>query len=175
MRLFFAALPDHETRARIAAAAAALDPAVPVSPDDYHMTLAFVGEVPDAALAPLRQLGAAQRGRRFSVRFERYEHWPKPRVIVVAASDIDPVLENLWQALLSGLAAHRIAVTGTPQNLRPHVTIARKVSQAPVLPVLNAFVWSPRAFHLMQSSTSGAGSRYTVVDTWPLLDKSGER
>src|SRR5580693_8934783 len=47
VRLFFAALPDMETRRHIASVARALDLAPPSSivPDEnFHMTLAFVGE-----------------------------------------------------------------------------------------------------------------------------------
>ena len=172
MRVFFAALPDPDTRARIAVAAAALDPAIPVSPKDYHLTLAFVGEAAQALLAPLRQIGASQRGRPFSVRFDRYEHWPVPRVLVLAASAVPDALQSLWHALHADLAAQPLALALAPQDLRPHVTIARKVAQAPVLPALSPFIWTPREFHLMQSSLSGAAPRYTVVDTWPLLDES---
>ena len=172
MRAFFAALPDPDTRARIAAAAAALHPELPVSPEDYHLTLAFVGEVAETLLAPLRQIGAAQRGRTFNLRIDAYEHWPRPRVLVVAASAVPAALQSLSHALDADLAAQSLPVALAPQELRPHVTIARKVSQAPVLPALNAFTWTPRAFHLMQSSVSGATPRYTVVDTWALLDES---
>jgi 2'-5' RNA ligase len=53
--------------------------------------------------------------------------------------------------------------------LRPHVTLARKVAQAPVLQAMSPFDWSARSFSLVSSDTSGAHSVYTVVDTWPLL------
>ena len=168
MRVFFAALPDAETRARIAAAADALELKVAVPTDDYHMTLAFVGEVPAELLETLRQVGAAQRGRTFSVRFDTYEHWSKARVLVVAAADIPASLHRFWEALHGDLAQHHLALE--PQSLRPHVTIARKVSQAPVLPAMRAFEWSIRMFSLMQSTSSEVTPRYTVLDTWPLLD-----
>jgi 2'-5' RNA ligase len=54
MRLFFATFPDGETRNLIASAAASLplgDGARRVSCENYHITLAFAGEVSDARAA----------------------------------------------------------------------------------------------------------------------------
>lgn len=173
VRVFFASQPDSETRARIAAAAAALGPKAAVPSDNYHLTLAFVGEVPPAMQDTLRRIGASQLGRAFSVRFDRYEHWAKPRVLVAAATDVPASLHELWGALHADLAKHHLALA--PQCLRPHVTIGRKVSQAPVLAAMSAFDWRIRTFSLMQSTTADSGPRYTVVDTWRLLDEEAAR
>ena len=57
MRLFFAAFPDRETRRLIASAAASLMPgndARLVPCENYHITLAFVGEVSNSQAALLR-------------------------------------------------------------------------------------------------------------------------
>ena len=56
-----------------------------------------------------------------------------------------------------------------PLPLRAHVTLARKVAQAPVLQALSPIPWNVRSFSLVSSDTSAAHSVYTVVDTWPLL------
>jgi len=171
-RFFFAALPDPEARERIGSAAAALKAAIPVDPEDYHVTLAFVGEVPERQLAPLRCIGASQQARRFALRLDHYDYWPRPRVLVAAASAVPAELRSLAYALIADLAAKIPALEPAPHELRPHVTLARKVTQAPVLPALRPIAWTPRAFHLMRASAPGATPRYTVVDTWPLLDES---
>lgn len=171
-RFFFAALPDPEARGRIGTDAAALRRAVAVAPVDYHVTLAFVGEVPESQLVPLRHIGASQRARRFTLRLDHYDYWPRARVLVAAASAVPAELASLAQALLADLAAKIPAFQPPPHELKPHVTLARKVMQAPVLPALAPIVWTARAFHLMRSSAPGATPRYTVVDTWPLLDES---
>jgi 2'-5' RNA ligase len=170
VRLFFAVLPDPTTRERIAAAAAAIQGdsgARWVPPGNYHMTLAFIGEVPARQLPILRQIGAAQRAAACSLRFDAYEFWPKSKVIVGTARTLPSALEQLWQQLHRGLAEHQWALD--PKRLSPHVTLARKVSQAPVLQVMSAFDWPVRDFCLMRSDTGGIQSTYTVVDTWSLL------
>ena len=73
----------------------------------------------------------------------------------------------LWPACCGGETAYGGALDAAA--LRPHVTLARKVSPAPVLPPLRAFDWSVSEFSLMLSNTRGAHSAYTVIATWPLL------
>jgi 2'-5' RNA ligase len=147
-----------------------LDAASPrVPPENYHMTLAFVGEVPASQVATLRKIGGSQRASGCTLRFDAYEYWPEAEVIVAAAREIPSSLERLWQQIHADLAQHNQALEHT--RLRAHVTIARKVPQAPVLQAMSAFAWKVQAFSLMQSNTAGARPIYTVVDTWQLLDE----
>jgi 2'-5' RNA ligase len=171
VRLFFALLPDSETQLRITAAALELrlDPASRlVRPESLHMTLAFVGEVPALQVAAWRQIGAAQRISAFTLLFDLYEYWPKGKVVVAAARQSPASLDLLWRQIHGALAKHNLAPAH--ERLRPHVTLARKVSQAPVLQAMSAFDLKAQAFSLLQSDTSGVQPIYTVVDTWRLLD-----
>lgn len=172
-RLFFAALPDAATRANIAVAAAVLgDEARRVPRANYHSTLAFVGDVPAVQVPLLLNIGGAQRSTGFTLRFDAYEYWPKPEVVVAAARVIPPALESLWQRLHAELATHRWA--SNPKRLRPHVTLAGTIAQAPKLPAMSAFDWTVNAFSLVRSEPNGAHPAYTVVDTWPLLDDAAK-
>jgi len=175
MRLFFAVWPDPETRQRIAAAASAVEcgaGARLVPPENYHLTLAFVGKVPLPHLAVLQQIGRDLRPPGFALKFDAYEYWPKPEVVVVVARDIPTALAEIWQQLHADLAARGLALN--PKRLRPHTTLARKVSQAPVWTAMSEIAWMVREFSLVRSDTTGARSAYTVVDTWPLLDESSK-
>jgi 2'-5' RNA ligase len=134
------------------------------------MTLAFVGDVAASKLPVLLNVGAGQKERAFSVTFDAYEYWPKSGVIVAAASIIPAALHRLWRQLNHELAGHAWALES--ERLRPHVTLARKVSQPPVLQAMSAFDWRVHDFCLMRSDTSGVQSAYTVVDTWSLLDNA---
>jgi RNA 2',3'-cyclic 3'-phosphodiesterase len=172
MRLFFALWPDGETRKRMAAAAQGLKldaESALVPPENLHLTLAFIGEVPASQVAALLNIGGSQCAHAFSVRFDQYEYWPRANAVVAAARETPASLEQLWQQIHADLAQHNLALVH--QRLRPHITIARKVSQAPVLQAMSAFTWAVDAFSLMHSNTAGARPSYTVVDTWPLLDE----
>jgi 2'-5' RNA ligase len=172
VRLFFAVFPDNETRRRLAAAAQALvldDESRRVPSENYHMTLAFIGEV-SAPLAALESVGAAQRLLpAFTARFDRYEYWPTPSVVVARASSCPAPLEDLRRGLCADLARCGVRLDDRP--FRPHVTVARKVPQAPVLQAMSEIALTAHAFQLARSDRSRAGAVYTVVDSWPLLDK----
>ena len=176
MRLFFALWPDARTRVHIADAVAVLrldSDARRVAAENFHMTLAFVGEVIDSKLAVARQIGCDLRAAACEIRLDAIEYWRESQVVVAAATETPAALLDLWRRLHRELALH----PGDLQRYRPpatlcaHVTLARKVSQAPVLQAMSPFAWSARSFSLVRSDTGGAHSVYTVVDTWPLLDK----
>jgi 2'-5' RNA ligase len=171
LRMFYALVPDAPTRECIAAAAAVLPVesyAQLVPRSNYHMTLAFVGEVPASQLQFLKDVGGAQRAPMLALDFDAYEFWPKPEVIVAAARTIPTSVSHLWRELHGALAIHGWALD--PKRLRPHVTLARKVGREPVLAPLVPFEWRAREFCLVRSESDGTQPIYTVVDTWPLLD-----
>ena len=168
-RLFYAVVPDEATRERIARAAAALtlDSGARLVPrNNYHATLAFVGEIPAASIPALREVGRAQAAAAFSMRLDTLDFWPKPAVVVARASAVPDPLEALWQRLHQDLAGHGWA--RNPKRLRPHVTLARQVTCSPAFSDMSV-VWEARDFSLMSSDTSGPDPVYTVLDTWPLL------
>ncbi len=173
LRLFYALAPDVDSRGRLAKAAHALDlvaPAEPVPQERYHLTIAFVGEVPAAALVPLTAIGAAMRAAPFILRFDAYEYWPKPEVIVAVARQVPPDLKALWDDLHAELA--RAGHTLRIKSLRPHVTLAHHVRPAPTLPPFSQFSWTVPDYCLMGSARDVNGRAYTVLGTWPLLDKN---
>jgi len=120
-------------------------------------------------LPALLSIGAEIRAARFQLSFEALEYWPKPEVVVAAARSIPPALQALWDDLHARLAKCEFALA--PKRLRPHVTLARKISQAPVPAVMSPLLWEVSNFSLVRSHLGGTHPAYTVVDTWPLLDK----
>ena len=170
LRLFFAVRPDLVERDSLAEAAQSLSLGLDarlVPRNNYHVTLAFIGEVAPSQLSTLQQIGATQAAPSLALRFDAFEYWPKPEVVVAAARTIPDGLQALWDQLHRELAVHRWALE--PKRLRPHVTLARKVSQTPVLQAMSPLNWVAREFCLMRSGLGGEQPAYTVVDTWPLL------
>jgi 2'-5' RNA ligase len=170
LRLFFALQPDSTEQGIVEEAAKALQlgrEARLVPRSNYHVTLAFVGDVAASQLPRLLEIGATQAAPILTLKFDAFEYWPKPEVVVAAARAIPDELQSLWQRLHSKLASHQWALDA--KRLRPHVTLARNVLQAPVLPAMSPFNWVAREFYLMCSVLGGPHPAYTVVDTWPLL------
>ena len=176
MRLFFALWPDTQVRARLAHAAATLPldgRARRVAAESFHLTLAFLGEVSAPQLGALQHIGRALHAPACRIGLDAYEYWPEPQVVVAAARENSAALlelcAQLHQALSHSEAAPHFKRPNLP--LRAHVTLARKVAQAPVLQAMSPFHWNARSFSLVCSDTSGGHSVYTVVDTWSLLDE----
>jgi RNA 2',3'-cyclic 3'-phosphodiesterase len=172
LRLFFALWPDASIRAQIADAAAVLritGEVRPVPPENFHLTLAFFGEATISQLAVLQQIGRAERTAGCTIKLDAYEYWPGSQVVVATARETPAALYELWARLHRALA-HLTVPLRPPAPLRPHVTLARKVAQAPVRQAMSPIDWRARSISLVRSDTS-ARSVYTVVDTWSLLDE----
>jgi 2'-5' RNA ligase len=168
MRLFFALWPDQEVTRQLAELACRLNLGSRgrrVDPKNYHVTLAFVGEVPATKLAVLQQIGRSLRVPKFTFLSDSIEFWRDSNVLVAAVRAAPPELLDLWFKLNDAIGLPR-------ESLHAHVTLARKVTQAPVPQAMSPIVWRPTDFSLVRSDTGGAESAYTVVDTWSLLDKT---
>jgi RNA 2',3'-cyclic 3'-phosphodiesterase len=168
LRLFFALWPDVDAAKRLARVAASLNLTSPgrlVDAKNYHVTLAFLGEVAESRLAELQRVGDSLQAPRCTIVLDSLEFWPQSQVVVAAAPETPPGLLGLWTQLHEA--------SGLPRaQLRAHVTLARKVAQPPVLQAMSPILWRATCFSLIRSETGGAQSAYTVVDTWPLLDET---
>jgi len=174
VRLFFALYPDAVTRERLSKAAAQLKiagRARPVAPENFHVTLAFVGEAADRDLPIFRRTGATLGLRRCAIELDAFEYWPSSWAIVLAAGENPRVLAAQTDLLRAAVAVH-VGAKPEESRWRAHATLARKVTQAPVLPAMSPIIWVSDSFSLMRSDTGGSESVYTVVDSWPLLDKT---
>ena len=168
MRLFFALWPDEDLRGRLAHVAGELKfegRGRLVSQSNYHLTVAFVGEVPDMKLEVMQQIGRSMSVTGFIIPFVSIEFWVKSQVVVAAAHEVPPGLLELRECLHDAIGLAR-------SPFRAHVTLARKVAQAPVQPAMSQIAWRAASFSLIRSDTGGVESAYTVLDTWPLLYES---
>jgi RNA 2',3'-cyclic 3'-phosphodiesterase len=167
LRLFFALWPDVDVTRHLTEKAAQLNlerRSRRIDPKNYHVTLAFVGEVPAAQLAVLQQIGQSLRASPFTFSCDSIEFWRESQVVVAAARAAPPGLLDLWRKLNDAIGLPR-------EQLRPHVTLARKITQAPVSQAMSPVAWRATNFSLIRSDTGGLESAYTVLDTWPLLDE----
>jgi 2'-5' RNA ligase len=173
MRLFFALTPEALAAASFASLQSRLAPSQGqrVAPENLHLTLAFVGEIHESRIGEVRALGAAQRAYRFALATDGLEYWAQSGVWVAVCHDVCCELADLAASLQQAVAPLRTAARDETV-WRAHVTLARKVSQPPVFEAMSRIEWTARAFSLFKSERIGARSAYTVVDSWPLLDKS---
>jgi 2'-5' RNA ligase len=168
-RLFFALWPSDEFRAALRPRIQALQPdgvGRPQRPDQWHVTLEFLGPVPESRVALARDVAAGVRARPCEVVMDAVEYWRRPEVLCLVAKVVPEALTGLVDQLRAGLAARSFHPESRP--FRAHLTLARKVIH-PVSPVtFEPLRWPVADFALVESVTDRSGSVYTPLARWPL-------
>lgn len=168
-RLFFALWPDDDLRSSLAPRIEALQPAGvgrPQRPDQWHVTLEFLGAVATPRIATAMEAASVVRAAPFEVVFDAIEHWRRPEVLCLAARATPPELDRLVRALRAELARQEFEPEHRP--FRAHLTLARKVSRPIAVPPFEPLYWPARDFALVESVTDRSGSRYSPLAMWPL-------
>jgi 2'-5' RNA ligase len=182
MRLFVALELTEAVRAALRALVARLEPAGAdlrwVRPDGMHLTLKFIGELPEAKLPLLRKaLARVRSARPVALEFRGLGYFPnerRPRVfwVGVEASDNLPVLAADVEAALEPL--------GVPRESRPfapHLTLGRFKSpnrlerlqqEIARLPATEFGRVETAEFALFQSRLSPRGAEYTRLESFPV-------
>lgn len=168
-RLFFALWPDERVRNEITDLAHSL-PLQPTArllvPENLHLTLAFLGNVDDPTRLELERGAASIEAAAFSLCLDSLDRWNKPKIACLLPSMFPDQLAGLADGL-TGLS-RACGVSMEERAYRPHMTLARKVTQA--LPEMKPgpIHWDVRAFSLMESRSTKQGVKYESRASWPL-------
>ncbi|MCX7843803.1 MAG: RNA 2',3'-cyclic phosphodiesterase [Candidatus Bipolaricaulota bacterium] len=178
MRLFFCVELGEEVRAALAEVArqcrAALGNGTWVPAENYHLTVRFLGEVPEARLPALLELGrsAAAGTTPFAVALEALGGFPQPqaaRVLWVGPRTDPPEFQRLCRRVEEAVRA-----LGFPPERKepvPHVTLARFKSPKDLRPLLARVRPAVPEAHiagltLMRSELRPEGAKYTPLASW---------
>jgi 2'-5' RNA ligase len=146
-----------------------------VTPDHIHLTLRFLGNVPDESVTPLFQAmaQAAQGQTAFPLRARALGCFPHParaRVLWVGLDDPSQALGRLNERLMAALTPLGFPLEDRP--FRPHLTLARVQNRTPssqLLPMLQTYQnrdfgeFLVTQLHLMQSQLQRGGARHTIL------------
>jgi 2'-5' RNA ligase len=187
-RLFVAISIPERIRREIFRVQQELEPLTPrgavrwTRPDQIHLTLRFLGDVPAARLEALKEsLGAVCRGvRPLRLRAEGIGFFPNdhsPRVIWVGVNEAEGLLVDLQRRIET--AARSFTAESSPETFVGHATLGRCKSFRPSdLEKLLAQVrvsqgrafgeWTAPAVEIIRSQLSPAGALYTVLAALPL-------
>ena len=125
MRLFVALELPHALRSRLTRLAAGLPGARWLPPENYHLTLRFLGEMPGHRAEELDGALHALRGRRFSLTLSGvgvFEKAGRPQALW-AGVERNPQLEHLQNKIET--AVQRVGFAPERRRFAPHVTVAR--------------------------------------------------
>jgi 2'-5' RNA ligase len=172
-RLFFALWPDEVLRQRIVAQtrdSVAASRGRPTAISNLHITVLFLGEVPEDRLAVVRAAGAHVNAESFGLEFDAVEAWRRSGVLSLTARETPPALLDLVEQLRFKLLEAQFNLR--PEEYRPHVTLARRILRRNERRAIAAVRWHVSDFALVESRSGLGGSTYSVLESWPLGEKS---
>ncbi len=151
-----------------------------VRPENFHITVKFLGEVEPSAVEALKALGAqvAEKFPKSEIVFDTVGAFPtphRPRVLWIGSHRAPQALFDLQAHLERELTKMGFEAE---RHFAPHVTVGRvkdehtaRVGQlAKIISELAPFVCRAPITHLtlMESQLSPSGAIYTPVATWEL-------
>lgn len=168
-RLFFALWPSAVQQQALATAMHARVKEVngrAIPARNLHVTLAFLGSVPEARVELAAACAGKVRGSAFDLELDQIEIWARAHVLCLTPSRIPAQLLELAEQLRLSLLSERFEIR--QEEYRPHVTLARDVrrrnARTPIAPVC----WQVQEFVLVESRPGPAGSEYEVLERWAL-------
>ncbi|MFQ3190861.1 MAG: 2'-5' RNA ligase [Paraglaciecola sp.] len=170
MRAFFGLSPDAKTKLAIQNWCNKAFPHfnAPVPAANYHVTLAFLGNISGKQLETVNCLiDAMPSVPAFDVSLNQLGYWPKPRAFWLGSQQTESghlmLAKNIHQiANMAGLQLqYRDYIT--------HLTLARKCNVSPPAPIFSGhFRWHADQFHLFESKPGPQGVYYPIRQSWPL-------
>lgn len=168
MRLFVAIVPPDPALAELRAVVDGLAASDTVrwTPDaQWHLTLAFLGDVADPSELEIRLARAAARHRRFELRIAGGGRFGDRVLWAGIAGDREP-LRRLAGSVQAG--ARRAGIRLEDRAYRPHVTLARSKAGTDLRPLVEELrgftgtTWTADTVHLVRSRL-GAGPGGTAL------------
>ncbi|MFI5690230.1 RNA 2',3'-cyclic phosphodiesterase [Kribbella sp. NPDC051586] len=147
----------------------------------WHITLAFLGDVPDWKTEELEERleAAAQRQKPFELQLTgagAFPGVPEARVLYAGVRDDSEALKHL--SMTTRAAANRAGVTVEGRKFTPHVTLARLRRPVDVTRWVRVFdtydgpVWTAGSLQLIESRLGegpGQSAAYDTVGEWDFL------
>ena len=173
-RLFVALDPPRP----VCEALAGLQPEVPgarwTPPEKMHLTLHFLGDVPETDVAPPEWALSEVQGRAFPLAVEGLDAFPNRRSarVLVAQVSLPQGLALLHGQV--GAALERAGFTLERRPFRPHLTLARfkgadrRDVRAFLAQPVAALSFEAEAFHLYRSERHPEGARYARLHSYEL-------
>ncbi len=167
LRLFFALWPDAATREGLADWTRAIHRASggrAMRPENVHLTLAFLGSTPSAALPAVTAAAGKVTPRAFTLRIDEPGYWRHNQIACAGVQEPPPALDALVADLRAALVEAKIAFDA--RAFVAHITLVRKARPGFEMPQLEPIEWPVRDFVLVRSVSGSGGSSYEVAQRW---------
>jgi 2'-5' RNA ligase len=170
MRAFFGLSPNVKTKLAIEAwrneAFPHFDAPVPAA--NFHITLAFLGQVSPRQLDELCEaVDQITDIHTFDASLNQVGYWSKPKALWLGCNDTHH--QHLQLAKSLSQIANSVGLQLPKQDYIAHLTLARKCSvNPPAASIEPLFTWRNAEFHLFESVSTKQGVSYRISHSWPL-------
>lgn len=173
-RVFFALWPETELAAALHAQAVAVTTQAggrAMRPETLHLTALFVGNVAESQLPALVAAGAeaSRTIAPFDLQIDQCAFWTRQHLFWAGCRQTPAGMLLLAENLRSTVTEAGFVLPPAPPSFIPHVTLVRRLPQAPSpmqLPPMPD--WPCRELRLVRSQLSAAGADYACLARWPL-------
>ena len=162
-RLFFALTPKPEVSQQLQQWQQTLSTCAgqPILPAKLHLTLLFLGEVPEVQTQAIREIAPGVTGPRFNLTLDTVGCFRKNRILWAGLSQPPAALLELHQKIRQALRPLVLPLETEPY--RPHVTLYRKASKQPPVTEGRKICWAVDDYRLLESTSGDAGGHYATV------------
>ncbi len=166
-RLFLALWPDAAVRGTLATVQQRIGAECggrAILPENLHVTLKFLGAVPQSGMQAVREVAAGAPRTRADLLLDRIGFWPRPAIVFAGADSVPEPIRGLVEYLETGFAG--LGFARERRRFHVHCTLFRKARRRPGQP-FEPIHWPVDGFALVVSELSPAGARYRVLETLP--------
>ncbi|MGB0697181.1 MAG: RNA 2',3'-cyclic phosphodiesterase [Rhodospirillaceae bacterium] len=176
MRLFVGLALPESVRAVLAELRGGLPDAHWVEPEDYHITLAFIGEVDEGLAAEVDQTLSEVDAPPFPHMLQGIGTFGSRGKVHAVWAGVEPTPELILLQSRICSALDRVGIDFDRRKFKPHVTLARmrKMPSEPLERFIagnNLLKIGPieqDCFHLFRSKLTRSGPHYEVLADYPL-------
>jgi 2'-5' RNA ligase len=138
--------------------------------ENLHLTIAFLGEVPQQSVANVEAIGAlaAAVAGPFVSTLDRVGLHRGAGIASIAPGETPAGLTRIFETLRQALQAAALRVER--RDFRPHVTLARRCTRPLSGAVVAHIEWQVDALALIASQTLPEGPRYRELASWRLAE-----
>lgn len=137
-----------------------------ILPINWHITLAFLGNIDVATKPCLEQAAATIKSQPFTLSLDQLGYWPKTQILWLGTSQTPATLTQLVTQLTAALSSCGYQPDNRP--FRAHITLMRKVNRIKNLPSITPITWLVADFCLVRSRLNASGAHYEVIARWAL-------
>ena len=143
----------------------------PTRRDTIHLTLAFLGNVPEERLPLLAATASRVVAPSFDLLLDQLGFWRHNHLLWAGCSAPPAALATLVDDLSAALRQAGFPSAGSERRFAPHVTLLRKVpaDDCQPLPAMKTLHWPCPGFVLVRSDLSSTGAAYQRLAEFPLV------